>query len=55
VTVAVHCEVNPVCTEFGTHAAATEVMVGGAARVMVALLVAVPVRLLVSVTVSETV
>jgi hypothetical protein len=27
----VHCEVNPVCTEVGTHDAATEVMVGEAA------------------------
>jgi hypothetical protein len=27
----VHCEVNPVCTEVGTHDATTEVMVGGAA------------------------
>jgi hypothetical protein len=36
-TVAVHCEVAPVCTEVGTQAAATEVMVGGGGfRVMAA-------------------
>jgi hypothetical protein len=37
-TVAVHCDVAPVCTEVGTQAATTEVMVGGGGgfRVMAA-------------------
>jgi hypothetical protein len=35
-TVAVHCEVAPVCTEAGTQAVVTDVMVGGAVTVMAA-------------------